>query len=89
MQHIELAGIHSGDSACVLPPVTIPEDNRATILEYTRRIAAELKVVALAADGEVMAVQHRTYPIYGVQFHPESILTPCGKTMLKNFIKER
>ena len=47
MQHIELAGIHSGDSACVLPPVTIPEDNRATILDYTRRIAAELKVVGL------------------------------------------
>jgi len=47
MQHIELAGIHSGDSACVLPPVTIPEENRATILDYTRRIAAELKVVGL------------------------------------------
>ena len=47
MQHIELAGIHSGDSACVLPPVTIPEDNKATILEYTRRIATELKVVGL------------------------------------------
>ena len=47
MQHVELAGIHSGDSACVLPPVTIPEDNKATILEYTRRIASELKVVGL------------------------------------------
>ena len=47
MQHIELAGIHSGDSACVLPPVTIPEDAKATILDYTRRIASELKVVGL------------------------------------------
>ena len=47
MQHIELAGIHSGDSACVLPPVSIPEDAKATILDYTRRIAAELKVVGL------------------------------------------
>ncbi len=47
MQHIELAGIHSGDSACVLPPVTIPEDAKATILEYTRKIASELKVVGL------------------------------------------
>ena len=47
MQHIELAGIHSGDSACVLPPVTISDENKATILEYTRRIAAELKVVGL------------------------------------------
>ena len=34
-----------------------------------------------------MAVQHKTYPIFGVQFHPESILTPDGKTMLRNFIK--
>ncbi len=45
-----------------------------------------LKVVALAADGEVMAVQHDSYPIYGVQFHPESIMTPDGKTMLANFL---
>jgi len=34
----------------------------------------------------VMAVQHRDYPIFGVQFHPESILTPDGKQMLKNFM---
>ena len=47
MQHVELAGIHSGDSACVLPPVSISEENKATILDYTRRIAAELKVVGL------------------------------------------
>ena len=47
MQHIELAGVHSGDSACVLPPVAISEENKATILDYTRRIAGELKVVGL------------------------------------------
>lgn len=48
-----------------------------------------LKVTARTTEGEVMAVQHRSYPIYGVQFHPESILTPHGKTMLKNFLEER
>ena len=47
MQHIELAGIHSGDSACVLPPEGISENVKATILDYTRRIASELKVVGL------------------------------------------
>ena len=47
-----------------------------------------LKITGLTADGEVMAVQHKKYPIYGVQFHPESIMTPDGKTMLRNFIKE-
>jgi anthranilate synthase component 2 len=48
-----------------------------------------LKVVAYTtdADHEIMAVQHRDYPIFGVQFHPESIMTPDGKTMLKNFLE--
>lgn len=45
-----------------------------------------LEITATADDGEVMAVQHREFPIYGVQFHPESIMTPDGKTMLSNFI---
>lgn len=48
----------------------------------------ELKVTALADDGEIMAVQHREYPIYGVQFHPESVMTPDGERMLRNFLKE-
>lgn len=48
----------------------------------------ELKATARTEDGEIMAVQHRQYPIYGVQFHPESIMTPEGKKMLKNFIEE-
>ena len=47
MQHIELAGIHSGDSACVLPPDGISKKNKDTILEYTRRIATELNVIGL------------------------------------------
>lgn len=47
-----------------------------------------LKVTAVTDDGEIMAVQHKDYPIYGVQFHPESIMTPNGKTMLENFLKE-
>ena len=45
-----------------------------------------LKITAKTTDGEVMAVQHEEYPIFGVQFHPESIMTPEGKLMLKNFI---
>ncbi|OYV14713.1 MAG: carbamoyl-phosphate synthase large subunit [Methanosaeta sp. NSM2] len=47
MEHIELAGIHSGDSACVIPPVSIPDRHLKTIKEYTQRIARELKVVGL------------------------------------------
>ncbi len=47
MEHIELAGIHSGDSACVIPPVSIPKKHIDTICEYTRKIAIELNVVGL------------------------------------------
>lgn len=45
-----------------------------------------LVVTARTAEGEIMAVQHKDYEIYGLQFHPESILTPQGREMLKNFI---
>ncbi len=47
MEHIELAGIHSGDSACVIPPISIPPKHLETIYEYTRKIAIELNVVGL------------------------------------------
>jgi anthranilate synthase component 2 len=46
-----------------------------------------LEVSAWTPDGTVMAVQHRTYPIFGVQFHPESIGTPSGKQLLRNFLQ--
>ena len=46
-----------------------------------------LKVTARTEDGEIMAASHREYPIYGLQFHPESVMTPEGKGMLKNFLR--
>jgi len=54
----------------------------------TDTIPRELMITARSDDNEVMAVQHENYPIFGVQFHPESIMTPEGKKMLSNFIKE-
>jgi carbamoyl-phosphate synthase large subunit len=47
MEHIELAGIHSGDSACVIPPVSIPKKHLETIADYTKKIAIKLNVVGL------------------------------------------
>ena len=47
MEHIELAGIHSGDSACVIPPISIPQKHLDTIYEYTRKIATKLNVIGL------------------------------------------
>jgi anthranilate synthase component 2 len=49
-------------------------------------LPGELRAVAGSDDGEVMAVAHRSLPVYGLQFHPESILTPDGAAMMKNFI---
>ena len=50
-------------------------------------LPAELRVTARTADGEIMAVEHKTKEMYGVQFHPESILTPEGTEMVKNFLR--
>ena len=50
-------------------------------------LPACLAVTAVTDENEVMAVQHRQYPIFGVQFHPESIMTPDGRAMLADFIK--
>lgn len=49
-------------------------------------VPAELEVVATTAEGEIMGLKHREHPTYGVQFHPESILTEHGKKLLKNFL---
>lgn len=46
-----------------------------------------LEITARTAGGEIMAVQHREYPVYGVQFHPESILTPDGIHLFSNFLE--
>lgn len=45
-----------------------------------------LQVTAVAENGEIMGVAHREYPVYGLQFHPESILTPLGQKILENFL---
>ncbi len=67
--------------------------NRTRVARY-HSLAADrntipdcLKVTARTDDGEIMAIQHRDYPVFGVQFHPESIMTPEGPHMLSNFIR--
>ena len=49
---------------------------------------SELIVTSITDDGEVMSVEHKDYPIYGVQFHPESIMTPNGEQMIRNFLEK-
>lgn len=50
------------------------------------RLPEALEPIAWSAEGEVMACRHRTRPVWGVQFHPESLLTPGGPTLLRNFL---
>jgi len=47
-----------------------------------------LEMTAATDEGEVMGMRHRRYPIHGVQFHPESILTDCGKLIIENFLSD-
>jgi anthranilate synthase component 2 len=53
------------------------------------RLPGELEPTAYAEDGEVMAVRHRSLPLVGVQFHPESVLTPDGPALARNFLEGR
>ena len=69
-------------------PGTAPVARYHSLAADRDTIPEILEITAQTMDGEVMAVMHKEYPIYGVQFHPESIMTPDGKTMLRNFMKE-
>lgn len=65
--------------------------NPVIVTRYHSLIVGEplppvLEAVARTDTGEVMGLRHRTWPVYGVQFHPEAILTQCGKQMLRNFL---
>ena len=66
-------------------PFTATRYHSLVILQDT--VPEELEVAATAEDGEIMGVRHRRYPIEGVQFHPESILTVEGKRLLRNFLE--
>jgi carbamoyl-phosphate synthase large subunit len=85
MEHIELAGIHSGDSACVIPPISIAPRHVDTIREYTRRIATELGVVGLM--NIQYAIQDET--VYVLEANPRASRTVpivskvCGVSMAR------
>lgn len=64
----------------------IPVARYHSLAADVNTIPEELKITALTGENDVMAVSHKEYPVYGLQFHPESILTPDGKTILNNFL---
>ena len=67
-------------------------NNEISVARYHSLIGSgksnDLKITAYNSDGEIMAVEHKEYPIYGLQFHPESILTVDGMNILRNFMEE-
>ena len=68
-------------------PETVPVARYHSLAADEATLPETLKVTARTADGEVMAVEDSEKKIYGVQFHPESILTPQGRQMVENFLK--
>ena len=66
-------------------PVQVARYHSLSVQEST--LPEELEVTARSDDGEIMAMWHREYPIYGLQFHPESVMTPEGSAMIRNFLE--
>ncbi len=67
-------------------PDSIPVARYHSLVASKNNLPICLNVLATTDDGEIMAVKHNDYPVYGLQFHPESIMTPDGKNILKNFL---
>ncbi len=87
IMHGKVSLIHHG-SAGVLEGLPNPFEAARyhSLVIATDSIPDELEVTAQTDDGAVMAVRHRTYPVQGVQFHPESVMTHSGMSLLQNFI---
>ena len=66
-------------------PVQVARYHSLSVQEST--LPEELEVTARSEDGEIMAMRHSEYPIYGLQFHPESVMTPDGPVMIRNFLE--
>ena len=76
-----------------MPPFTgglepsFPAARYHSLAAIEETMPPELIVTAKSEDGEIMAVEHREYPIFGLQFHPESVMTPDGRKMIDNFME--
>ena len=68
-------------------PETIEAGRYHSWIVAKENLPAELEITAEDDNGFIMAMQHRTYDIQGVQFHPESVLTPVGETIMRNWLK--
>ena len=86
--HGKISRIRHGDDP-IFKDVDSPFDaTRYHSLIIERKTCPDvLEIIAETDEGEIMGVAHRDYPLWGLQFHPESILTHCGKTLIRNFMQ--
>ncbi len=77
---------HDGKGVFHGLPSSFPATRYHSLAVLDEGFPAELEISARAEDGEIMGLRHRRYPVEGVQFHPESILTDQGKALLRNFL---
>jgi len=77
---------HQGQGVFRNLPVPFEANRYHSLIVERSTLPAELEITAETADGLIMGLRHCTYPIEGVQFHPESIMTPTGKDLLHNFL---
>lgn len=89
LMHGKQSNIHIANGNPIfrgLPPV-LPAARYHSLAAVRSTLPDELLVIAECDDGELMGIKHRDYDVYGLQFHPESILTPRGGVILENFIR--
>ena len=67
-------------------PIPFAANRYHSLIVERATLPQELEITAETADGLIMGLRHRSYPVEGVQFHPESIMTPVGKALLRNFL---
>ena len=77
---------HDGSGVFAGLPNPFSATRYHSLIVAPETLPAELAVSAKTAEGEIMGLQHREFPLHGVQFHPESILTALGKKLLANFL---
>jgi anthranilate synthase/aminodeoxychorismate synthase-like glutamine amidotransferase len=79
--------LHDGKGVFAGLPSPFEATRYHSLIVRRDSVPGVLEITAETAEKEIMGLRHRDYPIHGVQFHPESILTPNGKQLLKNFLE--
>jgi anthranilate synthase component 2 len=90
VMHGKISAIHHADKGVFAGlPRPFPATRYHSLIVRREDLPAELEVTAWTDDGLIMGLRHRTLPVQGVQFHPESIMTDAGKALLQNFLDGR